>query len=67
MQDEKERVALTSIFASGGLTIAKFVVGIASGSLGVISEAIHSLLDLGATTLTYFAVRISGKPADDTH
>ncbi len=67
MQDEKERVALTSIFASGGLTIAKFTVGITSGSLGVLSEAIHSLLDFGATTLTYFAVRISGRPADDTH
>ncbi len=67
MQDEKESVALTSIFASGALTVGKFTVGIMSGSLGVLSEAIHSLLDLGATALTYFAVRISGKPADDTH
>ena len=67
MQDEKEDVALTSVLASAGLTIAKFAVGIASGSLGVISEAIHSLLDLGAAGLTYFAVRISGKPADETH
>ncbi|MEZ5839036.1 MAG: cation diffusion facilitator family transporter [Hyphomicrobiales bacterium] len=67
MQDEKERVALTSILASGALTVSKFIVGIMSGSLGVLSEAIHSLLDLGATALTYFAVRISGKPADDTH
>lgn len=67
MQDEKEQVALTSIFASAGLTIAKFTVGILSGSLGVLSEAIHSLLDLGATMLTYFAVKISGRPADDTH
>jgi cation diffusion facilitator family transporter len=67
MQDVKERVALTSIAASGGLTIAKAVVGIMSGSLALLSEAAHSLLDLVATVMTYFAVRISGKPADEEH
>jgi cation diffusion facilitator family transporter len=67
MQDIKERVALTSIAASGGLTIAKAVVGLASGSLGLLSEAGHSLVDFGATVLTYFAVRASGKPADAEH
>jgi cation diffusion facilitator family transporter len=67
MQDVKERVALSSIAASAGLTVAKAVVGLASGSLGLLSEAGHSLVDLGATVLTYFAVRVSGKPADAEH
>ena len=67
MQSQKERVALTSIFASGGLTIAKAVVGFLTGSLAVLSEAAHSLIDFGATVMTYFAVRIAGKPADEEH
>jgi cation diffusion facilitator family transporter len=67
MQDIKERVALSSIAASAGLTAAKAVVGLLSGSLGLLSEAGHSLLDLGATIMTYFAVRMSGKPADEEH
>jgi cation diffusion facilitator family transporter len=66
MQD-KERVALGSIAASGVLTIAKLVVGFASGSLAILSEAAHSALDFLATLITYFAVRISGKPADEDH
>ena len=48
MQNEKERVALTSMFASAGLTIAKAIVGIFTGSLAVLSEAAHSLIDFGA-------------------
>jgi cation diffusion facilitator family transporter len=67
MQNEKERVALGSIAASAGLTLAKGVVGLLTGSLAVLSEAAHSLIDLGATVMTYFAVRISGKPADEEH
>ena len=67
MQDLKQRVALTSIAASGGLTIAKGVVGLATGSLAILSEAAHSLLDLAATIMTYFAVRVSGRPADAEH
>lgn len=66
-QKYKERVALTSLFASLGLTIAKAVVGIMTGSLGILSEAGHSLIDFGATVMTLIAVRISGKPADDEH
>jgi cation diffusion facilitator family transporter len=65
--NEKERVALGSIAASAGLTIAKGVVGLLSGSLAILSEAAHSLIDLAATVMTYFAVRISGKPADEEH
>jgi cation diffusion facilitator family transporter len=67
MQSEKERVALTSIAASGGLTVAKGVVGALTGSLAILSEAAHSLIDFAATVMTYFAVRISGKPADEEH
>lgn len=66
-QQQKERVALTSLFASLGLTIAKAIVGIMTGSLGILSEAGHSLIDFGATVMTFIAVRISGKPADDEH
>src|SRR5919197_6003304 len=65
--NKKERAALGSIVASGGLTIAKGIVGLASGSLAILSEAAHSLLDFAATLMTYFAVRISGKPADAEH
>ena len=67
MQNEKEQVAFGSILASGALTLGKGVVGVMTGSLALISEAAHSLIDLFATIMTYFAVRISGKPADDEH
>jgi cation diffusion facilitator family transporter len=67
MQDVKERVALTSMAASAGLTVAKAIVGVMTGSLAILSEAGHSLIDFIATVMTYFAVRISGKPADEEH
>jgi cation diffusion facilitator family transporter len=67
MQAEKEQVALVSIAASAGLTVAKAVVGFATGSLALLSEAGHSFIDFGATVMTYVAVRISGKPADEEH
>ena len=63
----KEKAALASIAASALLTLGKLVAGLLSGSLALISEAGHGLLDTGATILTYFAVRVSGKPADDEH
>jgi cation diffusion facilitator family transporter len=65
--NEKEKVALGSIAASAGLAAAKAIVGLLTGSLAILSEAGHSLLDLTATVLTYFAVRLSGKPADAEH
>lgn len=67
MQTEKEKVALTSIAASAALTIAKAAVGISTGSLAILTEAGHSLIDFGATVMTYAAVRVSGKPADEEH
>src|ERR1700684_2902061 len=63
----KESAALGSIAASAALTAAKAIIGVSTGSLAILSEAGHSLLDLSATILTYFAVRISGKPADAEH
>ncbi len=63
----KERAALGSIAASAALTAGKAVVGLLTGSLAILSEAGHSLLDLSVTVLTYFAVHISGKPADAEH
>lgn len=67
MPNKKVVVALSSVFASAAMTIGKFVVGIMTGSMGIISEAAHSALDLGATSLTLFAVKVSDKPADDNH
>ena len=67
MVDKKAFVALTSVAASGTMTVAKLVVGLMTGSLGILSEAIHSLLDLASATMTYFAVRISDTPADEKH
>jgi cation diffusion facilitator family transporter len=67
MKDIKQKVALSSIVASAGLTAAKAIVGVMSGSLALLSEAAHSLIDVGATVMTYYAVRVSDKPADEEH
>jgi cation diffusion facilitator family transporter len=67
VMNDKEKAALGSIAASAALTAAKAIIGLLTGSLAILSEAGHSLLDLSATVLTYFAVRISGKPADAEH
>lgn len=67
MQSEKESVALSSILASAGMAIAKGIVGVSTGSLAILSEAGHSLIDCGAAIMTYVAVRVSGKPADEEH
>ncbi|MDO8606274.1 MAG: cation diffusion facilitator family transporter [Phaeospirillum sp.] len=65
--DRKQSVALSSVFASAVMTVMKLVVGLMTGSLGVLSEAAHSLLDMGAAILTWFAVRIGDQPADERH
>jgi cation diffusion facilitator family transporter len=67
MRNIKETVALSSIVASAGMTLGKGIVGMLTGSLAILSEAAHSLIDLAATIMTYFAVRVSGKPADEEH
>ena len=63
----KSRVAAISIFASAGMAAAKFVVGIAIGSLALISEALHSSVDVIATVVTWMVVRVSDLPADKEH
>ncbi|MBN1251152.1 MAG: cation transporter [Bacteroidales bacterium] len=67
MKNEKNRVALTSLIAAVFLTTFKLIVGIITGSLGILSEALHSALDLVAAAITWIAVRISDKPADKEH
>jgi cation diffusion facilitator family transporter len=64
---EKQAVALTSVAAAVFLTTLKLGVGIWTGSLGILSEAMHSALDLVAAGLTYISVRLSDKPADIEH
>ncbi len=64
---EKQSVALTSVGAAVLLTTLKLTVGILTGSLGIISEALHSGLDLVAAAITYVSVRLSDKPADSQH
>ena len=67
MQREKKAVALNSVWAAVGITTLKIVVGVTTGSLGILSEAAHSGLDLVAAAITYFSVRLSDKPADADH
>src|SRR5208337_3262421 len=67
MRREKKAVALNSIYAAVGITLLKVMVGITSGSLGILSEAAHSGLDLVAAAATYFSVRVADKPADSVH
>ena len=64
---EKRSVALSSVLAAVGLTAFKIIVGLSTGSLGILAEAAHSGLDLMAAVMTFLAVRISGKPADSNH
>lgn len=63
----KQKVAAISIAASGSMAVAKFAVGIAIGSVAMISEALHSTVDLIATVITWIVVRIADKPADAEH
>jgi len=67
MSTEKEKVAGFSVLAAVFLTGFKLLVGAITGSLGILSEALHSALDLVAAIITYFSVRISDKPADENH
>ncbi len=64
---EKGLVAASSVAAAVFLTSMKIVVGIATGSLGILAEAAHSGLDLIAAIITFFAVRVSDRPADESH
>jgi cation diffusion facilitator family transporter len=67
MRAEKRGVARNSVFAAVLITAFKFVVGFSTGSLGILSEALHSSLDLVAAIVTLLSVRVSDKPADADH
>ncbi len=64
---KKAGAAISSVVWSALLTAMKFVVGIATGSLGILSEALHSGLDLLAALGTLYAVRLAARPADEDH
>lgn len=67
MEQEKSKVAFMSVLAALFLTSFKFIIGILTGSIGILSEALHSGLDLVAAIVTLFAVKISNKPSDSDH
>lgn len=67
MRSEKRAVAANSVLAAVAITALKIIVGVTTGSLGILSEAAHSLLDLIAAIITLFSVRVSDKPADAEH
>src|SRR5579872_2970449 len=67
MSAEKRRVSLHSMLAAAVMTVLKVAAGVLSGSLGVLSDAAHSGLDLAGAALTFFSVRVSDKPADEDH
>jgi len=67
MQAEKRSVATNSLVAAVAITTLKIIVGVTTGSLGILSEAAHSALDLIAATITLLSVRVSDKPADADH
>ncbi len=64
---DKKRIALTSVIAAVFLTGFKLIIGFLTGSLGILSEALHSGLDLVAALITFLAVRIADQPADEDH
>jgi len=66
-RSEKKRAAANSVLAALGLTGMKLVVGLLSGSLGILAEAAHSGLDLVAALITFIAVSVSDRPADEAH
>src|SRR5215475_5809503 len=67
MRAEKRTAAGNSVLAAVLITALKLAVGVTTGSLGILSEAAHSGLDLIASILTFFSVRLSDKPADADH
>ncbi len=67
MRSEKRGVAGNSVLAAIAITTLKIIVGFTTGSLGILSEAAHSGLDLVAAIVTFLSVRVSDKPADVDH
>lgn len=63
----KRTAVLRSILAASGITLLKIITGLSTGSLGMLSEAAHSGIDLIASLLTLFSIRLADQPADDDH
>src|SRR3978361_772357 len=64
---QKQRAALVSVAVKVFLTLAKFVAALLSGSLALLSEAGNNLGDVGVALMSYFAIRVAAKPADEEH
>jgi cation diffusion facilitator family transporter len=67
IEKKKRQVAMLSVTSNSLLVVFKLIIGLAIGSVSVISEAIHSGVDLLASIIAFFAVKTAGKPADDRH
>lgn len=67
MTNRKIRVAALSVASNTMLVVLKLLVGLHTGAVSIISEAIHSLMDLIASVIALLSVRISSKPPDETH
>lgn len=67
MQERKQRAALVSIVSNSSLVLGKLAIGLVIGSVSVVSEAIHSAVDLAASVVAYFTVRVSHLPPDEQH
>lgn len=68
-QDSKESqsAALKGIFSGGALSVVEITAGLISGSLGLVSSALNSMMDTIAAVITFFAVRAGSKPPDEVH
>jgi cation diffusion facilitator family transporter len=67
MGNKKTKAARLSVFSNGFLVVMNLTVGLISGSVSIISEAIHTFIDMLAAIMAYFSVRVSDKPADKEH
>lgn len=63
----KQKAALLSVISNSGLVVLKVAAGLAMGSISVLSEAVHSAIDLLASVVAYFSIRKSNEPADPEH
>ena len=67
IQHVKRETAVRSVLAASAITLLKLITGVATGSLGMLSEAAHSGIDLVASTLTLLSLRVADRPADEDH
>ncbi len=67
MSNKKTNAARLSVFFNGFLVIINLAAGLISGSVSILSEAIHTFIDMLAAIMAFFSVKIADKPADDAH